>query len=91
MCFFLTQIVDLGLSSGVAVVKAVTGRWAAGGGDSTAPTGARIMGSGFQWSHAKHRRTAVRMFSGLALLTKGTCLSSEGRDSCGKNTFSLHC
>lgn len=82
---FLRETVNQGLSSEMAVVKGVTSRHAGGGGENMAPSGKGVMDSGFQYFHAKHRKVAIRMFSGFGLLTKYIQLSSEGRE----NTFSL--
>lgn len=38
--------------------------------EGTAPTGKGIMDSGFHDSHAKHRKAAIRMFSGFSLLAE---------------------
>lgn len=54
----------------MVVVKDVTSRRAGGGGENMAPSGKEVMDSGFQCSHAKHRKAAIRMFSGFDLLTK---------------------
>lgn len=74
----------------MAVVKGVTSRQVGEGGESTAPSGTRIMSSGFQYSHTKRRKAAIRMCSCFGLLTKCIRLSSEGSNSDGENTFSLH-
>lgn len=65
----------------MAVVKGVTSKQAGEGGESTAPSGTGIMYSGFQCSHTKHRKAAIRMCSCFGLLTKCIRLSSEGSDS----------